>query len=43
MDEVLALAADSLELPVIEVVAHHSDVFPLVESNAAYFRGLVGA
>jgi sugar phosphate isomerase/epimerase len=43
MDEVLALAAESLELPVIEVVAHHGDVFPLVESNAAYFRQLVGA
>ena len=43
MDEVLTLAAGTVEMPVIEVVAHHSDVFPLVESNAAYFRGLVGA
>lgn len=43
MDEVLALAAGPLEMPVIEVVAHHSDVFPLVESNAAFFRGLVAA
>jgi sugar phosphate isomerase/epimerase len=43
MDEVLALAAGTLELPVVEVVAHHSDVFPLVERNAAYFRGLVAA
>lgn len=42
MDEVLALGT-SVEMPVIEVVAHHSDVFPLVESNAAYFRELVGA
>jgi sugar phosphate isomerase/epimerase len=42
MAEVLSLAT-SLEMPVVEVVAHHSDVFPLVESNAAYFRGLVGA
>lgn len=42
MGEVLALAGD-VEMPVIEVVAHHSDVFPLVESNAAYFRALVGA
>ncbi|SEG91630.1 Sugar phosphate isomerase/epimerase [Actinacidiphila yanglinensis] len=41
MDEVLALAAPSLELPVVEVVAHHSDVWPLVERNAAYF--LAGA
>jgi sugar phosphate isomerase/epimerase len=43
MDEVLALAAGTLEMPVVEVVAHHSDVFPLVESNAAFFRGLVAA
>jgi sugar phosphate isomerase/epimerase len=43
MDEVIALAADSLELPIVEVVAHHSDVFPLVERNAAYFRELVSA
>jgi sugar phosphate isomerase/epimerase len=43
MDEVLALAAQTLELPIVEVVAHHSDVFPLVESNAAFFRGLVAA
>jgi sugar phosphate isomerase/epimerase len=42
MDEVLALGT-SVEMPVIEVVAHHSDVFPLIESNAAYFRELVGA
>ena len=42
MAEVLALGT-SVQMPVIEVVAHHSDVFPLVESNAAYFRGLVGA
>jgi sugar phosphate isomerase/epimerase len=43
MAEVLALAAPALELPVVEVVAHHSDVWPLVEHNAAYFRGLVTA
>ena len=41
MDEILALAAGSVELPVVEVVAHHSDVFPLVERNAAFFRKLV--
>jgi sugar phosphate isomerase/epimerase len=41
MAEVLALAAPGLELPVVEVVAHHSDVWPLVERNAAYF--LAGA
>jgi sugar phosphate isomerase/epimerase len=43
MDEVLALAAGTVQMPVIEVVAHHSDVFPLVERNAAYFLELVGA
>jgi sugar phosphate isomerase/epimerase len=43
MAEVIALAAPALELPVVEVVAHHSDVWPLVERNAAYFRGLVTA
>ncbi|MEW1862258.1 TIM barrel protein [Streptomyces sp. NBC_00669] len=37
MDEVLALTAAHVELPVVEVVAHHSDVWPLVERNAAYF------
>jgi sugar phosphate isomerase/epimerase len=41
MDEVLTLAGESVELPIVEVVAHHSDVFPLVERNAAFFRGLV--
>jgi sugar phosphate isomerase/epimerase len=41
MDEVLALAAGPLELPIVEVVAHHGDVFPLVERNAAFFRELV--
>jgi sugar phosphate isomerase/epimerase len=40
MDEVLAIA-DYVELPIVEVVAHHSDVFPLVERNAAFFRELV--
>ncbi|MFJ4411775.1 sugar phosphate isomerase/epimerase family protein [Streptomyces sp. NPDC088910] len=43
MAEVVALAAPVLELPVVEVVAHHSDVWPLVERNAAYFRELVTA
>ncbi|MFJ2645364.1 sugar phosphate isomerase/epimerase family protein [Streptomyces sp. NPDC087420] len=41
MDEVLALTAGTVELPVVEVVAHHSDVWPLVARNAAYF--LAGA
>ncbi|MEU6851622.1 sugar phosphate isomerase/epimerase [Actinacidiphila alni] len=43
MAEVVALAGPALELPVVEVVAHHSDVWPLVERNAAYFRELVSA
>lgn len=40
--EVLALAG-SLELPVVEVVVHEGDVFPLIERNAAYFAGVVAA
>jgi len=40
--EVLPLAT-SLELPVVEVVVHEGDVFPLVEENARYFRDLVNA
>jgi sugar phosphate isomerase/epimerase len=43
MAEVLALTAATVELPVVEVVAHHSDVWPLVERNAAYFLELVNA
>lgn len=35
--------ATSLELPVVEVVVHDGDVFPLVEENARYFLGLVNA
>jgi sugar phosphate isomerase/epimerase len=40
--EVLPLAT-SLELPVVEVVVHEGDVFPLVEQNARYFGELVNA
>jgi sugar phosphate isomerase/epimerase len=40
--ELLPLA-ESLELPVVEVVVHEGDVYPLVEHNAAYFAGLVRA
>jgi sugar phosphate isomerase/epimerase len=43
VDEILALGAAHVEMPVVEVVAHHSDVFPLVESNASFFRGQVEA
>ncbi len=35
MDEMLALSRDSVELPVVEIVVHDGDVFPLVERNAA--------
>ena len=35
--------ANSLELPVVEVVVHEGDVFPLIEENARYFLGLVNA
>ncbi|WP_327233198.1 TIM barrel protein [Streptomyces sp. NBC_01317] len=41
MDEVLALTAGTVELLVVEVVAHHSDVWPLVARNATHF--LAGA
>jgi sugar phosphate isomerase/epimerase len=40
--EVVGLAG-SLELPVVEVVVHEGDVFPLIERNAAFFSGLVRA
>lgn len=35
--------AGALELPVVEVVVHEGDVFPLIERNAAFFSGLVRA
>jgi hypothetical protein len=28
-------------MPVVEVVVHEGDVFPLLERNAAYFRGVL--
>jgi sugar phosphate isomerase/epimerase len=40
--EVVGLAG-SLELPVVEVVVHEGDVFPLIERNGAFFSGLVRA
>ncbi|WP_223694281.1 sugar phosphate isomerase/epimerase family protein [Leifsonia poae] len=40
--DVLPLAT-SLELPVVEVVVHEGDVWPLLEENAAYFGKLVNA
>lgn len=42
LDEVLALARPSLELPVVEVVID-GDVFPVLARNARYFSGLVAA
>lgn len=40
--EVVGLAS-ALELPVVEVVVHEGDVFPLIERNADFFTGLVRA
>lgn len=40
LPEVLALAVH-VEMPVVEVVVHEGDVFPLLERNAAYFRGVL--
>lgn len=35
--EILTLAAPRLRLPVVEVVVHEGDVFPLLEQNARFF------
>jgi sugar phosphate isomerase/epimerase len=40
LPEVLA-RAEFVEMPVVEVVVHEGDVFPLLERNAAYFRGVL--
>lgn len=40
MDEVLALSRPFLELPVVEVVLHDGDVFPVLQRNAEFFLGL---
>lgn len=37
--ELLALAAAHLVLPVVEVVVHEGDVFPILEQNARFFAG----
>jgi sugar phosphate isomerase/epimerase len=43
LDEVIAISADFVERPVVEVVVDEGDVFPVLERNAAYFLGLVRA
>jgi sugar phosphate isomerase/epimerase len=35
--DVLALARDSVELPIVEAVVHEGDIFPVLARNAAYF------
>ncbi len=42
LDEVLDVAGPWLELPIVEVVVD-GDVFPVLERNARFFRGLVAA
>lgn len=37
--EILALSAGFVEMPVVEVVVHEGDVFPLLATNAAFFAG----
>jgi sugar phosphate isomerase/epimerase len=43
MGEVAALARPFVEMLVAEVVVHDGDVFPVLERNAAFFRGQVRA
>ena len=43
MDEVIAAGHAIGAMPVLEVVVHEGDVFPVLERNAAYFLGLVRA
>jgi sugar phosphate isomerase/epimerase len=43
MGEVIALGAEIGAMPVVEVVVHEGDIFPVLERNAAYFLGQVRA
>jgi sugar phosphate isomerase/epimerase len=36
--DVLAVARESVELPIVEAVVHDGDIFPVLERNAAFFR-----
>jgi sugar phosphate isomerase/epimerase len=40
MAEVARLGTPFVEMPVVEVVVHAGDVFPVLERNAAFFLGL---
>lgn len=40
MAEVARLGTPFVEMPVVEVVVHSGDVFPVLERNAAFFLGL---
>ncbi|HEU5388638.1 MAG TPA: TIM barrel protein [Streptosporangiaceae bacterium] len=40
MAEVVRLGTPFVEMPVVEVVVHSGDVFPVLERNAAFFLGL---
>jgi sugar phosphate isomerase/epimerase len=40
MGEVLALSRPFLEMPVVEVVVHDGDVFPVLQRNAGFFLHL---
>ena len=43
MDEVIAAGRAIGAMPVLEIVVHDGDVFPVLQRNAAYFLGLVRA
>jgi len=39
MAEVVRLGTPFVHMPVVEVVVHSGDVFPVLERNAAFFLG----
>jgi len=41
MDEVIAAGQKNGAMPVLEVVVHDTDVFPVLERNAEFFGALV--
>ena len=41
--DVLALAGDTVELPIVEAVVHEGDIFPVLARNAEFFLTEVGA
>ncbi|MGH8917611.1 MAG: sugar phosphate isomerase/epimerase family protein [Actinomycetes bacterium] len=40
LPEVIAVSAEFVEMPVVEVVVDEGDVFPVLERNASFFAGL---